>query len=64
MEFPLIYLQVANLILNVLMIPLLIMIWNVRVEQARMDSRLTTLVEGITVRVVRMENWQDKRPIT
>jgi len=54
------YVPIINLVLNMLIIPLLGILWSIRIELARVDARLTTIVDNIDRRLIRVEVKLDK----
>ncbi len=54
------YLPLVNLFLNLLILPLMGILWSIRIELARVDARLTTLIEAHGQRILRLETVVDK----
>lgn len=49
------YLPLVNLALNILIIPAMTMLWSVRVEQARIDAKVTATFDGLDKRLSILE---------
>ena len=54
------YLPLINLILNMLILPLIGILWSIRIELAKVDARLSTLLDTHERRLMRLESIQDK----
>lgn len=54
------YLPIVNTILNLLIIPAMAMLWSVRIDLARVDARLTALMESQEKRISNLEILRDK----
>src|ERR1044072_2626289 len=53
------YLPLINLILNMLILPLIGILWSIRIELAKVDARLSTLLDTHERRLMRLESMQD-----